>query len=265
VAKSGEHRMLFDIRGRRKRVIQVVYAALALLMALSLFTVVGPLNIGDVFGGGGGSADSSVFLDEAKSIERKLAKDPRNETLLIRDIKARSNAARTEIEVDSTGAQTGISEEGLQSYEKAADAWTRYIKLDPKQPNATAAQLAATALISSATLNDLDTKIKSAADAQEIFAEERPSANAYLTLAQYRYLSGDVKGAQQAGEKAKQEVPASQRKLVDRTLAQYKAQSAQIRKQAKKAAKVQGGVGKQALENPVGGLAGGGSGAATSP
>ena len=38
MAKSGEHRMLFDLRGRRKRMIQVVYAGLALFMALSLFT-----------------------------------------------------------------------------------------------------------------------------------------------------------------------------------------------------------------------------------
>ncbi len=43
---DGERRMLFDIRGRRKHVVRVVYAILALLMGASLFLVVGPFNIG---------------------------------------------------------------------------------------------------------------------------------------------------------------------------------------------------------------------------
>ena len=37
--------MVFDIRGRRKHVVKVVYAILALLMGASLFLVVGPVNI----------------------------------------------------------------------------------------------------------------------------------------------------------------------------------------------------------------------------
>ena len=38
--------MLFDTRGRRKHVVRVVYAILALLMGASLFLVVGPFSIG---------------------------------------------------------------------------------------------------------------------------------------------------------------------------------------------------------------------------
>jgi len=254
--------MLFDLRGRRKRVIQVVYVILAALMALSLFTVVGPVNLGDLVGGGGGSSSSSAFTDQAEKIEKKLAQDPRNEALLLADVRARSTAANSSIQTDpNTGQQTGITEEGIASYQKAGDAWIRYMKLDPKQPNSNVAQLAATALLYSATLSDLDTKVKSAADAQAIFAEAHPSPNAYLTLAQLHYLTGDTAAAKQAGEKAKQEAPASQRKLIDQTLGQYEKQSAAIRKQAKQAAKFQGnGAGKEALQNPLGGLAGGGTG-----
>ena len=47
---DGERRMLFDIRGRRKHVVKVVYAILALLMGASLFLVVGPVNIGSLLG-----------------------------------------------------------------------------------------------------------------------------------------------------------------------------------------------------------------------
>ena len=45
--------MLFDIRGRRKHVVRVVYAILALLMGASLFLVVGPFSIGNLVGNGG--------------------------------------------------------------------------------------------------------------------------------------------------------------------------------------------------------------------
>ncbi len=262
MADSGEHRMLFDIRGRRKRVVQVVYAALALIMALSLFTVVGPVNLGDVFGGGSSSTDSSAFTDQAEQIERKLAKEPRNEELLVRDVKARYTAGNSQIQTDpATGQQTGITEEGLDSFKKAGDAWLRYMKLDPAEPNATVAQLAATALLYSSSLSDLDTKVGSAAEAQAIYAKARPSPNAYLTLAQLRYLTGDTKGAAQAGQQAKQQAPAAQRKQVAQILDQYDKQSQQLRKQAEQASKFKpGSGGKQALQDPLGGLAGGGTG-----
>ena len=42
---DGERRMLFDIRGRRKHVVRVVYAILAILMGASLFLVVGPVRL----------------------------------------------------------------------------------------------------------------------------------------------------------------------------------------------------------------------------
>jgi len=41
---DGERRMLFDIRGRRKNVVKVVYAILAVMMGASLFLVVGPVK-----------------------------------------------------------------------------------------------------------------------------------------------------------------------------------------------------------------------------
>ena len=59
MAKGDQHRMVFDIRGRRKRVVQVVYAALAVADGASLLTVVGPVSIGDIFGGGASGSLSS--------------------------------------------------------------------------------------------------------------------------------------------------------------------------------------------------------------
>jgi hypothetical protein len=249
LAQSGEHKMLFDVRGRRRRVIQVVYALLAFIMAASLFFVVGPVNLGGLVGDDAGDA-SSVFDDQIQNLERKLAKDPRNEDLLLQDVRIRYSAGNAGIETDPSGAQTGITEEGLENFRRAGDAWVRYIELNPAEPNPNVAQLAATALLYSSTVADLDTRVKDAAEAQAIFAAARPSANSYITLAQYRFLAGDVKGGEQAGQKAKQEAPAQQRPQVQAIINQYQTQSEQLRKEAERAAKAQGDAGKQALENP---------------
>ena len=71
MAEGGERRMLFDIRGRRKHVVRVVYAILALLMGASLFLVVGPFNIGNLINSGSSANSTAKVLDEqAERIER---------------------------------------------------------------------------------------------------------------------------------------------------------------------------------------------------
>src|ERR1044072_3449837 len=92
MADSGERRMLFDIRGRRKHVVRVVYAVLALLMGASLFLVVGPFNLGELAGGGGGQDASEVFEEQAERIEGRLRVKPEDEGLLVAVSRARLNA-----------------------------------------------------------------------------------------------------------------------------------------------------------------------------
>ncbi len=70
MAKGDEHRMVFDIRGRRKNVVKFVYALLAVLMGLSLFLVTGASSLSDLFGGGGGGSASSSFDDDAARSRR---------------------------------------------------------------------------------------------------------------------------------------------------------------------------------------------------
>jgi hypothetical protein len=267
VAKSGEHRMLFDLRGRRKRVIQVAYAGLALVMVLSLFTVVGPVNLGDLFSNSGTSGSSSgVFDDQVQRIERELKKNPNDPTLLAQLTRTSFNAGNAGIQRDpNSGQLISIPQSAIEDFNQAGDAWQRYLKTDPSKPDANAAQLAAQALLYSAATSsgiDFPPKIKAAAAAQAVFADAKPSLNAYLTLAQYRFFAGDVAGGEQAGRKAEQEAPKSQQPAVKQAVAQYKAQGAQIQKKVKSTSKFNpNGGGKQALENPLGGLSGGGSGA----
>ena len=92
--KGGERRLLFDTRGRRRHVIRVVYAILAILMGTSLFLVIGPVNIGELLGessSGGNAAD--VFDEQAERIEKRLVQNPGDEGQLLALTRARINAA----------------------------------------------------------------------------------------------------------------------------------------------------------------------------
>jgi hypothetical protein len=269
VAERGERRMVFDTRGRRKRVIQVVYGGLALFMALSLFTVVGPVNIGDLVGGGSSSSSSSsIFDDQVQRLERKLRKNPDDQQALAALVRARYNAANAQIDRDpATGQVTGISEDGIAEFGQAGKAWERYLKTNPPKPSASAAQFAAQSYFYAAatgTVLEFKDNIKRAAGAQAVLAEARPTLNSYVTLAQYRAFAGDAAGAKQAGTKAESLADKSQKKTVTQVVDQYQKQGAALQKQIKKQSKFNpSGSGKQALQNPLGGLAGGGSGSAS--
>ncbi len=66
-----------------------------------------------------------------------------------------------------------------------------------------------------------------------------------------------------AAKKAAAEAPGSQGKQVTKSLASIRKQAKKFEQQQKAAAKAQQGQGKQQLENPLGGLAGGGVGGST--
>jgi hypothetical protein len=85
-----------------------------------------------------------------------------------------------------------------------------------------------------------------------------------LTLAQYSFFAGDFAAGDAAGRKAVQVAPASQRAAVNQAVKQYRNSGQQVQKAIAKASKFKpGGGGKQALENPLGGLSGGGLGGAS--
>lgn len=268
MAKDSEHRMVFDIRGRRKRVVQVAYAILALLMVLSLFTVVGPVSFGDVFGGGSGGDASDVSLDRAEDLEKRLAQDPQNESLLLALVRERITAGNNLTEFDQATGQPLLTTDSQAQYEEAADAWARYLKVTD-DPNPNTAQLAANALFSLAstavTATEADTNYEEAAAAQKIVADARPSLGTLSTLAYYSYAALQF---EQGDKAAKQAVAEATSKSEAKSI---KTQLADIRKQVKRfekqqlASKGSESQAQQQLDNPLGGLAGGGSGLGAPP
>ncbi len=262
---DGERRMVFDLRGRRRHVVKVVYAILALLMGASLFLVVGPVNIGGLLGNSGSSNSASSALDDqAAGIERKLRKNPNDEALLLALTRTRISAGNTLVNVDQTTGQQTVTPEARAEYQQAATAWSRYLKQNPSPPSASAAQLAATAFFSLAqtasTGAEAEDDVKNAAAAQQIVADSRPNLGTVSTLAIYKYYSLDFAGGDKVTKQAeKLATSKSQAKSVKTQLASIRKQAKKFQKQQQQLAKAQKGQGKQELQNPLGGLSGGGS------
>jgi hypothetical protein len=262
MAERGERRMVFDIRGRRKHVVRVVYAILALLMGASLFLVVGPVNIGGLLGNGSSTSNAaSLFEEQATATERKLKKSPEDPSLLLSLTRIRISAANALTEVDPATGQPTTTPEARDQLEKAGEAWSRYLKQAGSNPSPSAAQLSAGALFrlaeSSTTGPEAEANIKAAAQAQQIFAEAQPSLGAVSTLAIYNYFAFDFAGGDKEGKRAQSLAGSkAQKKEVEEQLAEIRKRAKSFQKQVKASAKAAKGSGKEALENPLGGLGG---------
>lgn len=203
--RNDEHRMVFDIRGRRRHVVKFVYAILAILMGLSLFLVTGIGNIGSLFGSNSSSSSAAASYEEqAERIERKLKKEPESEDLLLSLSRARATAATTLVSTGAAESSDGITEVRTQ-LNQASDAWTKYLKT-ASEPSSGGAQIMSTALFTlaqaSTTSREAQENLVAAAEAEEIVSNARPSLNSLSTLAEYRVFSGDFAGAKEANKEA---------------------------------------------------------------
>jgi hypothetical protein len=254
--------MLFDIRGRRKHVVRVVYAILALLMGASLFLVVGPFNIANLIGNSSTVSAGQVLDEQAERIERKLRTEPDNEDLLAALTRARISAGNALIEVSrETGAKI-VSPEAHQELEQAGATWHDYRK-QAGSVNAPIASLMAGAYFtlaeSSPELEEAEKNVAEAAAAQEISAEAQPTINSLTTLAIYQYFAGNFKAGDEAAKKAEAKVPKAEAKEAKKKLAEYRARGKAFENQKQEFAKQEREQGKESLQNPFGGLGGGSS------
>src|ERR1700743_3184368 len=97
---NNEHRMVFDIRGRRRHVGKFVYAVLAVLMVASLFLVTGAINLNSIFGtASSGETAAQVGEKQAIAIEQRLAKEPAKEEVLLGNLTRGRIRARNPVRV----------------------------------------------------------------------------------------------------------------------------------------------------------------------
>jgi hypothetical protein len=265
-----QHQMLFDIRGRRKNVLRVVYAILALLMGGSLFLTVGPFSIAELFNDGTANTDlAKPYEEEAERIEAKLAKSPEDSVLLLRLTRAQINAGNSSVDRDDAG-QIAVTPDALQHYLQAYQSWSDYLEAT-KEPNPSLALVVSPMLIQMAeyatTYPEATRRIEAAVDAQRIVAEERPSVNAWTTLAYYSYFAGDSEAADKAKAEAKKLTRSkaeaqsidTQLEPIEKNAVKYLKQKSRAERAEKAAAKGKG-PGPESLEDPLGGLGGVGIG-----
>jgi hypothetical protein len=229
--------VLFDLRGKRRRVVQVVYATLAVLFLVGFVGFgIGSDGAGgfaDVFSGGsgGGGSLSTEYDDQIDNANQQLAKDPNDTAALLKLSKYEFYKARQGgVTQDETTGAISVSEDAHSALGNAADAWEKYLKVNKGRPSPV---IAAQMVQAYYFLTDFG----GAAEAQRVVAADQPSSGSYGQLAYYLYASLDIAGGDQAADKAEAEAPKPQRGEIKKQLGQIRKQAVKLKKQQEKAQK----------------------------
>ena len=223
--------MLFDLRARgRRRTIQVVYLCLAILMGggLVLFGIGGDVQGGlfDAFSDDSEGGDASEQVQEQlDAANQRLAANPQDAAALAELARLRFQAAGFGENFDqATGTFT---DQGRQQLRQAERAWTRYLALDPPEPDADVAAVMAQAL-GPTGLGELD----KAVNALQIVAEEQETAPIYAQLAALAYQAGNDRTGDLAREEALELADSeAQRDQIEQAIEAAQAQTAQQEQQ----------------------------------
>lgn len=260
--------MVFDIRGKRRHVVKVVYAILALLMAGSLFLVTGGVNIGNLFDSSSSSNNLAVEYEKrAERVEAELQKQPGDEKLLANLTNNRMLAGQ-QLYTASPNGEALPTVDSRTQYEMASSAWSEYLKAT-QEPNPSLAQRMGGVLFTlaqvSRTFPEAEENVNAAAEAQKIYAEQRPTLNSLSTQAIYMLYAGDFKAAEEvnaaaekaAGSKFQREQVGNQFETTKKSATEFQKKIAESEKASKEAAKngAAGGAttNPESLENPLGG------------
>lgn len=259
--------MLFELGGRRKRFIQVIYVFLALLLGggLVLMGIGGDAQGGllDAFGLGSNSANTTDSATEGdiEKAEEALAADPKDQQALLLLARSRYISGQQALEVDEQGVPS-LTEEAITSFEASTDAWERYLATKPAKPDSEVATVVFQAYTNLAFARDdpalVQQTLDGAVETAEIVAEAQPGPNSYLQLATYAYLAGDTKLAESAGEQAQKEADEASIDAVKSQLKQAEQQGKVLQDQL--AAEAPTG---EDLQNPLQGLGSSGAPAPT--
>lgn len=218
--------MLFDLRGRgRRRVIQVIYLGLAVLMGggLVLFGIGGNTSGGlvDAITGnsGGGSTSNSKQIER---VQKRLDLNPRN---------APAWAKLASLRIQDAGANGGFegSAAGRRELARAGTAWKRYVKLSPKRVDASVARQMVN-VYGPTGLNQPD----DAVGVMDLLIDQTkpPEADLYKQYAILAFTAGQSRKGDLAINKAVSLSPKADRKQVRSGLEAVKTQAEQAAKGA---------------------------------
>jgi hypothetical protein len=254
-----EHRMVFDVRGKRRGVVKVVYGILALLMGLSLFILGAGGSLSSIFGNNSSTTSATkTFEEQAQRIERKLVKSPEDPNLLLNLTRTRVNAGNSAVSLGSNGEQAQTLESQNQ-FNQASAAWSEYLKATD-EPNSGLAQLMSNTLFTlagiSRTAAESEANIQAATEAQAIVADQRPSLGSLSTEALYLLYTFDYAEAGKVKREAialtnskfERESFENQYEEVEKRAKEFQKQLAEAEKAQKQGAKAN----PEASKNPFG-------------
>jgi hypothetical protein len=199
--------MLFDLRSPgRRRLIKTVYLFLALLIGVGLvgFGVGTGGSFGGLFsaaangGGANGVGDAKIVKQLAKA-EKQAKAEPNSAAAWLKAGKAAYNLAVIPTNFSST---VGYTTGGHAALDKMKAAWLHYLSLAPANPNVLFAQEVVAAFSFPPPTGTGIGDYPTAESAQEIVAEQKPSATSYEFLSYYAYQAKKITAGDQAAAKA---------------------------------------------------------------
>jgi len=210
--------MLFDLQGKRRRVVQSVYLMLAVLMGggLVLFGIGGDVSGGlfDAFSDRSGGSGNDIVEERVDKNEDRARTNPRApgpHKELVRDYYS--------LAISQASDQSGFPPDAQDELRKASQHWNTYLEVAKGNPDPSLARVALQVYDPTA-LNRPQEAVKAA----QIIAADGEDAGSYLQLAQYALLAGDKRIEKLASSKAIDLAPKDQRKAVRDQLEQMRAQ-----------------------------------------
>jgi hypothetical protein len=229
--------LIFDLKGKRKRAVQITYLGLAFLLAAGLIGAgIGGSTSGGIFdaitgsGGGGSSNADKTIQKRIDTAQSQLAVNPKNEAAYATIVRSRYQLATAH------SSQQGVfDEKGISQLQQAATTWSRYLTV-AKKPDTSLATLMVQAYSglaqSKKSPQDQKPYLTGAADAAEVLTTQKPTVNGYLQLVQYAALAGQDRKATLAGDKAVALAPKAQKKAVKQQVTQIQGQAKALQAQS---------------------------------
>jgi hypothetical protein len=221
--------MLFDLKGKRRRVVQGVYLTLAILMGagLVLFGIGSDVSggLGDLFrdGGGGDNQAEKATQKRIDAAEKTLKTDPDNRAALAQLVSGHFQLASADADPNTSEFTSKARKELLATTE----AWARYDDAVEKADPSVARQ----AIQAYDGLGRLEEEAEGAkkywegaSGAAEAAATAQPRAQNYILLVQYAAWAGQTRKSELAGKKAIELAPKDQKDQAKQAVAQAKAE-----------------------------------------
>lgn len=236
--------MLFDLKGKRRRTVQITYLALAILMGagLVLFGIGSSVNggLGDLFKGGNGSNKAEQTIQKKiDAANRTLVRDPKNQAALVGLIQSHYQLATAK-----GNANGDFTKDSRPELVAATNAWKRYEAL----ANKPSPDVANNVIQAYEGLASLDLGGASATDdwggaagAAEVIAGAKPTPTSYARLVYYATLAGQTRRADLAAQQAVRVAPKNKKKAAKALVASAKQSAAQVQQQQSSAGGGQSG------------------------